>query len=236
MRLKIFLSLLLISGLAIAAVPSWVQPGVVVAYDGVSSGIQNGQPVNGVQTLITLRVTSVSGNTVTGTTEVTNPQIDPSIWHLDYQWTCVDGTTCDWRFWVDPANPTSSVKGPNGEPYTIGGPVTYQSPLGGQPVTGTYVMYYSNADTHVEYHLTYEARTGLIAAYAEKYPTQQTYLYLKSINTNLGSYQPPAQQGTQGLPGTGNNTEGTGNAGSSVCPVAFLMLLPLAFLALVRRC
>lgn len=214
---RIALALLLLASFSFALIPSWVQPGVTVVYDGVSGNVNNPQ-AGGVQTLITLRVTSVSGNTVAGTYNVINPMIDPSIWQLNGQWSCTDGQACDWRFWVDPTNPTASVKGPHGEPYTLGGPVSYSSPLGGPAVEGTNIMYYSNPDTHVEYHLTYQERTGLIVAYAEIYPTQQTYLYFRSINANLANYQPPApppQQGGGNLPCT---------AGFLV-PAAFMLMI-----------
>jgi len=226
MRWAAFAVLLCFAGLVSALIPSWVQPGVTVVYDGVGSGIQNGQPVNGVQTLITMRVTSVSGNTVAGTYNVINPTIDPSIWQLNGQWSCIDGQACDWRFWVDPTNPAASVKGPHGEPYTEGGPVSYSSPLGGPVLDGTHVLYYQNADTHVEYHLTYQARTGLIAAYAEIYPSQLTYLYFRSISADLSGYQPPSQPPAQPAGPTG---------GGLPCAGGLILMGTLLFAAFGKR-
>ena len=207
---------------------------MTVAYDGVSSGVQNGQPINGVQVILTLRVTEVSGNTVRGTVEVFNPTLGLPVQLPSNEWSCTDGQVCSSRFWVDPTNPAGSAKGPNGEPYTEGGPVDYHSPLGGPAVTGTNVLYYQNADTQVEYHMTYQARTGLVVAYAEIYPTQRTYYYFRSISTDLSNYQPPAANDNQG--NQGNNTPGgTGpTATGGICPVGLALLAPLALIAIAR--
>jgi len=228
------LFLFLLPSLAAALIPSWVQPGVTVVYDGVSSGVQDGQPVNGVQALITLRVTGVSGNTVRGTVEVFNPTLGLPVQLPSNEWSCTDGQVCSSRFWVDPANPAGSVKGPNGEPYTEGGPVPYTSPFGGPAVSGTNVLYYQNPDSHVEYHMTYQARTGLVVAYAEVYPSQRTYYYFRSISADLSGYQPPATgNNNQANQGGNNGTGGTGATGGA-CPAGFALLAPLALIAIAR--
>jgi len=46
-------------------------------------------------------------------------------------------------------------------------------------------MAYTNQDTGVEYHLTFETKTGLILAYIEKYPSQNTFIYFRSISPEL---------------------------------------------------
>ena len=214
MRLTAVLCLLALAGISFSAVPSWVQPGVSATYDGISAAYSNGQPQNGVQTLVVLTVNSVSGNTVSGTTVVSMPSMPA--YSQTYSWVCVDGGKCDWRFWVDPGNPTSSVKGPNGEPYTNGGALPYN--FNGYSDPEGALMYYQNDQTNVEYHLAFNSRTGLILSYAEVYPTQHTYLYLKSISRDLSGYHPSAQ--TPQPDGNGGNRTGAGVCGGLFAALA----------------
>lgn len=209
------LAVLLFASLSLASsVPSWVQPGVTAVYEAYSSNYDNGQHANAIATTMTLRVESVSGNTVTGTSYVESP-VMPG-YGQTYQWTCIEGGTCDWRFWVDPSNPTASVKGPHGEPYSIVGTGPYSH--GTYSTQDATLMAYQNAQSGVEYHLTFERRTGLVLAYAEIYPSQRTYLYFKSVNADLSGYQPP-----QGGPLDGG--------GGSACPALFALLFAPAFAA-----
>ncbi|VVC71979.1 Uncharacterised protein [uncultured archaeon] len=212
MRPSAFAIILILSSLCFAtSVPSWVQPGVTVVYDGISGYYSNGQYTNPVATTVTLRVNSVAGNTVAGTTYVEIPTMPG--YRQTFDWTCIEGGVCDWRFWVDPANPTGSAKGPNGETYSVvnSGPYSH----GSYSNPDATLMAYQNAGSGVEYHLTFETRTGLIVAYAEKYPSQHTFLYFKSINQDLSSYQPP--QAANPLSGA-----------NGVCPGFFILVFPLA--------
>jgi len=173
---------ILLAGIAVASVPSWVQPGIVTVYDGLSSSIQNGQTQNGVHTVITTQVDAVSNNEVSGTTRVDIPTAQPGGW--SYSWTADEGDP--WRdvhrFWIDPINPTASVKGPNGEIFNIigSGPYSY-----GGKSWDAILMAYTNQDTGVEYRLTFETKTGLILAYIEKYPSQNTFIYFRSISPEI---------------------------------------------------
>lgn len=168
-----------LAGFAAASIPSWVQPGTVTVYDGLSSSIKNGQPQNGVYTAITSQVDAVSSKEVSGSTRVDIPTAPLGGW--SYSWTVQEGDP--WkdvhRFWVDPTNPTTSVKGPNGEIFKImgSGPYSYE----GKSWDAT-IMAYTNQDTGVEYHLTFETKTGLILAYIEKHPSLNTFLYFRSID------------------------------------------------------
>lgn len=180
MRLgTIIACLIALAGVAMAAVPSWVQPGLIVSYDGLSASMNDGEPDNGVYTVITTQVGSASEDSVSGTTRVDIPTAPMSGW--SYSWQVYEGDP--WkdvhRFWVDPLNPTGSVKGPNGEILNIIGqePYTY-----GDLSRDATLMAYKNEETGAEYHLTFETKTGLILAYSEKYPSQNTFLYLKSIS------------------------------------------------------
>ncbi len=180
-RFMLCASLFFIIGIGItsAGIPSWVQPGLIITYDGLSSSVNNGQPVNGVSTLITTEVTSVSQDSVSGSTRVDIPSAPSYGW--SYPWTVQEGNNWEGvhRFWLDPANPTGSVKGPNGEQYSIIGQEPYS--YDGKTWDAT-LLAYTNPDTGVEYHLTYESKTGLILASAEKYPSQRTFLFFRSMS------------------------------------------------------
>lgn len=173
---------ILLAGIAMASVPSWVQPGMVTVYDGLSSSIQNGQTQNGIYTVITTQVDAVSNNEVSGNTKIDIPTAPLGGW--SYSWIAHEGDP--WkdvhRFWIDPINPTASVKGPNGEMFKIigSGPYSY----GGKNWDAT-LMAYTNQETGVEYHLTFETKTGLILAYIEKYPSQNTFIYFRSISPEI---------------------------------------------------
>ena len=255
----VFGLLLLFAGASFAAAPpSWVQSAVTANYEVISSFYENGQPVEngGAQGSVQILVSEVGGNTVTGTVTVTIPAAMKTD---SYPLNCVEGSKCDWRFWVDPSDPTNSATGPNGEKMELigRGPFEY---YGGGTVPDATMIGYSNEQTGVSYHYTFDSRTGLVYAYVEDFPTQKTYMYYRSINIDFSKYQPPAgiptaqQQGLPGIPGqqapaTGQpdatGAQGTGGQqgttgasgataaqGGSVCPVtaAFLLLAGFAYL------
>jgi len=186
------LTLLLLAAMAYAAnTPAWVQPGVTATYLGVASALENDQPVEGmsVQVTITMRINARQGNTVGGVATIDNPMAMRSD---DYPISCVEGRYCDWRFWIDPADPLNSVTGPNGEPMSmIGrGPFEY---YGGNAPDATMIGYMD--DRGFEYRYTFDSATGLVYAYVEKLPNQVTYLYYRSISgADLSGYQAPAAQ------------------------------------------
>ncbi|MBU0590875.1 hypothetical protein KKF81_05355 [Candidatus Micrarchaeota archaeon] len=185
---------ILFCGLFFATVPSWIQPGVTVTYDGYAAEVNaNGDYENAVQTVVVMTVQSVSGNTVSGNTRISIPSVPSFV--KNYPWTCTDGTICDWRFWVDPTDPVGSIKGPNGETLSIVGTGPYS--YGSYQTNSATMLLYQNQQTKAEYHITADSRTGLIIAYAEKYPNQEIYLYVKSVNVDLSNYQPPQQTQTQ---------------------------------------
>jgi len=125
--------------------------------------------------VMTTTVNTVSESFVSGTTRVDIPNAPTYGW--TYDWTTREGES--WkdvhRFWVDPAHPTASVKGPGGEEFTVMGQAPYK--LGNESWKATLMAYQSE---EAEFHLTYATESGLVLAYAEKYPTQQVFLYLRS--------------------------------------------------------
>ena len=163
-------------------IPGWIKPGVVVIYDAVSAFVNNGRFSQGIQTVLTTRVMSVNGNRVFGRT---NAQTVGSPIGGTHAWSCTaaaqcttDASTLSGQFWVDPAHPTQSIHGANGEIYSIvgHGPYTY----GGH--TWDAVMLSSqNPPTGVQLTTTGEAKTGLVLAHSEVTPAQQVHVYFRSM-------------------------------------------------------
>ncbi|VVC04968.1 Uncharacterised protein [Candidatus Burarchaeum australiense] len=204
----VLVMMMLFAGICLAAsTPSWVQPGVTANYEVVSSFYEDGKPVEngGAQGTVAITVNGVSGNTVTGTATVAIPA---ALRTDQYPLNCVEGSKCDWRFWVDPSDPTNSATGPNGEKLEIlgRGPFEY---YGGKTDDATMIGY-SNEQTGASYRYTFDSRTGLVYAYVEDFPTQKTYMYYRSINVDLSSYQPPAgvpqPSGQTSVPAIGQQT------------------------------
>ncbi|MDO8339939.1 MAG: hypothetical protein Q7T16_04755 [Candidatus Burarchaeum sp.] len=186
-----FVAILFFAGTSFAAsVPSWVQPGVTANYEVISSFYENDQPVEngGAQGTVEISVSQVSGNAVTGTATANIPAAMKTD---TYDLNCVEGSKCDWRFWVDPSDPTNSATGPNGEKLEVlgRGPFEY---YGGETVPDATMIGYSNEQTGISYRYTFDSRTGLVYAYVEDFPTQKTYMYYRSISADLSAYQPPA--------------------------------------------
>jgi hypothetical protein len=165
-------------------IPAWVKPGTTVAYDGVSAFVNNGRFSQAVQVVMTTRVTSVSGNAVSGITRIQTVGTPLASTHT---WTCTAAGSCrsdmpgfSGKFWVDPAHPVESVRGPNGEPYILMGRAPYA--YGGRKWSGA-TLSYQNPATGWQYVLTFDTATGLILAYAETSPSQQVHTYFRSMNT-----------------------------------------------------
>ena len=157
--------------------PNWVRPGLVVMYDG---GARFMGPHPSALTLVeTTRVQSVSNGRVTGSSNLRN---GANPMQNNFNWTCMEGGACDTypaRFWVDPQNPTASIHGPNGEPFTVMGrsPSTY----GGRTWDGT-TMVYQNPASGTQYMVIFDTASGLILAYSESTPAQQTFKHLRYVS------------------------------------------------------
>lgn len=163
--------------------PAWVHPGLVATYDGVSAFVNNGRFSQGIQIVMTTRVTAVSGNKVSGVTQIQNVGAPIRQRHA---WTCTAAADCtsdmpgfNGKFWVDPANPTASIKGPNGEHYSLVGKGPYS--YGGRRWDATTISY-QNPATGWQFVCTFESKTGLVLAYSETSPGQQVHTYFRSMS------------------------------------------------------
>jgi hypothetical protein len=184
----VILGIILILGASITlaqtapTVPAWVRPGLIVAYDGLSAFVNNGRFTQGIQVLMTSRVTSVSENNVAASTQVQTvgtPLLSTHAWVCNAAGNCkTDATGFSLKFWVDPDDPTSSARGAHGEPYTVvgKGPYTYA----GRTWAAT-TMSYQNKDTGWQLMITFETKTGLVLAYSEVSPGQQVHIYFRSM-------------------------------------------------------
>ncbi|MCK4714568.1 MAG: hypothetical protein KAT35_03260, partial [Candidatus Aenigmarchaeota archaeon] len=169
-----------------------------------------------------------SGNTVSGTTTVANAAIAGVV--DTYAWSCTEGLPCDWRFWVDPVDPTGSAVGPNGETFLNLGNLPFS--YGSYSTNDATMIGYSNDQTGVEYRYVFESRTGLVLSYSEIFRTQQTYIYFTSINTDLSTYQPPVT-GAQTVPGVDVQTEEDDFETKATCfapPAALILIAGMAYL------
>jgi hypothetical protein len=172
-----------VSGQNGPSIPSWVHPGLTVTYDGVSAFMRNGQPSQSVQVVMTTHVTAVAGGKVSGSTLF---QTVGTPLRSTHAWTCTSAGNCSGdatgfsgQFWVDPANPTASVHGAHGEPYTINGHSPYS--YGGHTWDST-TMSYKNPATGWQLFMVFETKTGLVLAYSETSPGQQVHTYFKGMS------------------------------------------------------
>ena len=172
------------SGQNAPVIPTWIQPGVVVAYDGVSAFVNNGRFSQGIQVVMTTRVTAVGGNKVSGITQL---QTVGSPIGGRHAWTCTATADCtsdmpgfSGKFWVDPSNPLASIKGANGERYSMvgKGPYSYR----GRSWDATTISY-QNPATGWQLVCTFESRSGLVLAYSETSPGQQVHTYFRSMSS-----------------------------------------------------
>ena len=163
-------------------IPSWIHAGLVVTYDGDSAFVTNGRFSQGIKVVITTKVNSSSATQVSGLTSI---QTVGTPIGQQHSWSCNASANCtsdlagfSGQFWVDPANPTASAHGPNGEPYTVKGTAPYT--LNGKTWTGT-MMVYENAASGVQYVCTFDSKTGLVLQYSETNPGQQVHTYFRSM-------------------------------------------------------
>jgi hypothetical protein len=169
----------------VPTIPSWIHQGLVVTYDGDSAFVTNGRFSQGIRVVMTTKVNSSSSTQVSG---VTSLQTVGSPIGRTHSWNCNASGNCtsdlpgfSGQFWVDPTNPTESIHGPNGVPYTVKGtgPYTYN----GKTWTGT-MMVYENAASGVQLVCTFDSKTGLILQYSELSPSQQVHTYFRSMSGN----------------------------------------------------
>jgi hypothetical protein len=164
-------------------IPAWIHPGLAVIYDGDAAYVKNGILSPGATVAVTTQVNSVKGNEVFGVTTI---QVAGSPAGQKHTWTCSAAERCtsdmpgfSGMFWVDPANPTASIKGPNGEPYSMRGNAPYTR--NGMTWAATTISY-QNQSTQVQYMCIFETKTGLYLAYSESSPGGQVHTYFRSMS------------------------------------------------------
>jgi hypothetical protein len=178
-------------------IPSWIKQNTIVAYNFSSAALSNGLPVSG-QSLAGIEqitVSSVSSTVVAGTVITAfNGLKDTAQFSCNLVGACVGFPA---QFWVDPADPTHSRFGPNGEPFTIIGTGPFQA----AGVSWTAVtMAYTNAATGVQLVTIFDINSGLILEYSENYPTEEVILQLRAISgTTLPTTPPGGPTGTPAL-------------------------------------
>lgn len=172
-----------VSGQNAPTIPAWIHPGVVVVYDGVSAFVNNGRFSQGIQVVMTTQVTAVGGNKVSGITQL---QTVGSPIGGRHGWTCTATSDCtsdmpgfSGKFWVDPANPLASIKGANGERYSMVGKGPYSR--AGRNWDATTISY-QNPATGWQLFCIFDTRTGLVLAYSETSPGQQVHTYFRSLS------------------------------------------------------
>ena len=184
MILLIALSAATVSAENSATIPAWVKPGLVVTYDAVSAFVnQYGQFNQDIQVVMTTRVNSISGGKVSAITQV---QTVGSPIGGKHEWACNAAGDCEkdatglvGKFWIDPDHPTDSIKGPNGEPFSVVGKGPYSH---GDRTWSAVMLSYQNSETGVQFQVSFDAKTGLILASSETYPTQQVHAYFRSMS------------------------------------------------------
>ena len=133
---RLSVAALVVSTCAVAAaqgsptIPSWIHPGLTVIYDGVSAsrnGTGYAQPVR-VAVVTRVRVVDRRGVAAASLIQSVGAPVQNTI-----IWSCNAAGTChgsrpgfNGKFWVDPADPTGSAAGPNGEAYRVVGTGPYQ--------------------------------------------------------------------------------------------------------------
>jgi hypothetical protein len=158
-------------------VPNWVRPGLQVVYD---SGSRFMGPHAAALTLLeTIWVDSVNSGTVSGRVNMRN---GGNPLQNNFNFSCITGSNCDGypaQFWIDIQNPTASIHGPNGEPFSVVGRnnVNY----GGRTWDAT-TMAYQNPASGTQFVVTYDNASGLILAYSESSPAQQVFRHIRSIS------------------------------------------------------
>jgi hypothetical protein len=194
-RLAVFTAMICLCALALAIVspqsvaqnaavlPAWMRPGIVVVYDTISAFVRNGRFEQGIQTVMTTKVNSISGGIVNGVTNVSTVGTGIGGTH---QWACnaagncqTDASTLSGQFWIDINHPASSTRGANGEIYKVMGQAPYSNTRG-QTWTAV-TLSFQNPSTGGQLTTIYDAKTGLVLLHSEVSPAQQVHVYFRTI-------------------------------------------------------
>ena len=159
-------------------IPNWVVPGFTLVYTtAFSTSIQN-SAVTGTWILDALTVSPGS------VTVAYSARSTGNIESLAGQYTFVPGSAAafGYQFWVDPtsaAAAVASIRGPEGETYSVAGTETYDR------VNATVLSFSGPTASSV---VIYQTSTGLILHESASYPNSAEIL---EFNTVLSSPPPP---------------------------------------------
>jgi hypothetical protein len=144
------------------SIPGWVKSGETA----VDTGYQTGP----VEVTDSVEILSVSTASVIVHDVISGDEADV------FNFTFTPGTAGAWgyQFWVDPANPTGSIVGPDGETLSILGTETFDN------VNAT-VLAASGPDAII--HVIYQTSTGVILEESETFPTFTNILVLDSLSS-----------------------------------------------------
>ena len=178
MKLACIFVLMLLVGIANATVPEWVQPGTSATYDNSAADIdQNGNYNNAVTLQESMQVQSVTPDEVTGIYTL-SPRY-PGASYTTQQWTYREGDVIGFaRFWLDPQNPTASIKGENRVPLTVAGNGPFQA--AGKTWDATTLQFV--LPEKFETRVVYETNTGLVLEVVVMYPNKLITVKLRSAN------------------------------------------------------
>jgi hypothetical protein len=155
---------------AAAKIPAWVRAGLDVTYIAYSAFVENGKYVDPIELTVSSLVTSSSASIASGKT--TTHTIGTPLTST-YNWTCTNLGQCrggDWQFWVDPNDPTASIRGPEGERFTIAGSGRYTDPW--KRTWNATLLNYQNNSSGVRFTVCFDRSSGLILYNVESYPTE----------------------------------------------------------------
>jgi hypothetical protein len=222
--------------------PGWVKTGVTAYYQGTSAFKDaSGKYNSGVQMDINEIVESENN----GNIAVTTTFREPTSGYTTTNSSSYGPNDALGAFWYDDKalqgmktgdKVNVLIKGVGSIPFTVTkGPFKDFS----GKTWDRAVMFEIKDDT--QFRLVYDERTGLLLHQAEVYPTQETYIDIKSVSVDLSNYVTPETGGA--LPsdgnGGGNQSNSSGNplGSNSVCGSLFLILgfCAVTFARVVRR-
>jgi hypothetical protein len=234
--LFLLLALWLSTASARAQFPAFLQNGLVVNVAGQietdNFGNQNTTPFTA-----TITVTSVSGNTVSGT--VTSSPA--GVFTNATTWTCVANQYCaalsnrvttvgstgsgaSGQFWVNPANPTGSIFGPDDESYTPVNSCSAGASCLAYASTSASCGLTDQTQTITAISLAYGSSTGIVNSYSYCQGADNSET-TKEPSTTLTSYTFTYPLNTLTVANSGNGTVTSSPPGincGSTCSASFV--------------
>ena len=220
--------------------PGWVRAGVTAYYQGIGA-FKKGEEYNSGATMdITERVDSYNN----GNIAVTSIFREPTSGYTITNTSSYGPNDALGAFWYDDKVLQSMktgdkvnvfIKGVGNIPFTVTkGP--YQDRINGK----TWDAVMLEMKDKAEFRLVYDEKTGLLLHQAEVYPSQETYIDIKSTSVDLSTYQtsgvsitPPVNPDIGGRDNTGGVNGTTSLNPNNLC--GSLFILAGATLAFIRR-